>query len=117
MQLVVIATLLALVQTGKICRFECQPMNMDVVITTDSCNRTVSTTVCAGQCHVEDPLYIRDHFPKTQKICNGDWFYERQNIEGCEVDVPVARNCGCRSCNGENTDCRHMSEDLYGCLP
>ncbi|KAM9816929.1 gonadotropin subunit beta-1-like [Neosynchiropus ocellatus] len=106
MQLVVMTTLLALVQAGKICRFGCQPMNMDVVITAESCNRTVSTTVCAGQCHVE-----------TQNICNGDWFYERQNIRGCEVDVPVARNCECRSCDGENTDCRHMSEDLYGCLP
>ncbi|XP_076589281.1 follitropin subunit beta [Chaetodon auriga] len=107
MQLVVMAAVLALAGAGQDCSIGCRPTNISIPV--ESCGSTefVYTTICAGHCYLEDPVYMGHHDWPEQKICNGDWSYEVKYIKGCPVGVtyPVARTCQCTACNGEDTYC------------
>ncbi|KAM4602531.1 gonadotropin subunit beta-1-like [Polymixia lowei] len=118
MQLVVMAALLALAEAGQVCSFGCRPTN--VSITVESCGRkeSVDTTICAGQCYQQDPVYLgQDDWPK-QETCNGEWSYEVKHIEGCPVGItyPVAKDCMCTTCETGNTYCGRFPGDMPNCL-
>ncbi|XP_069383195.1 follitropin subunit beta isoform X2 [Paralichthys olivaceus] len=119
MKLVVMAAVLAVAGAGQGCSFDCRPTNISIPV--ESCGSTeyISTTVCAGQCYYEDPVYISETGPAKQRICNGDWSYEAKHINGCPVAVtyPVARHCHCTVCNPGNTDCGRFPGDIPSCLP
>ncbi|KAK2853719.1 hypothetical protein Q5P01_006380 [Channa striata] len=118
MQLVVMAAVLALAGAGQGCSFGCHPTNISIPV--DSCGITeyIFTTICAGQCYHEDPIYIGHHDWTEQKICNGDWSYEVKHIHGCPLAVtyPVARNCECTACNAGNTHCGRFPGDIPSCM-
>nr|AQS95492.1 Fsh beta subunit [Scatophagus argus]ARB50522.1 follicle stimulating hormone [Scatophagus argus] len=117
MQLVVMAALLALVEAGRGCSFGCHPTNISIPVESCGIAELVHTTICAGQCYHEDPVYIGHDDWAEQKICNGDWSYEVKHIKGCPVGVtyPVARNCECTACNTGNTFCGRFPGDVPSC--
>nr|Q9PW99.1 RecName: Full=Gonadotropin subunit beta-1; AltName: Full=GTH-I-beta; AltName: Full=Gonadotropin beta-I chain; Flags: Precursor [Trichopodus trichopterus]AAD51934.1 gonadotropin I hormone beta subunit [Trichopodus trichopterus] len=118
MQLVVMAAVLAVAGVGQGCRFGCHLTNISFPV--DSCGITefIYTTICAGHCYHEDPVYIGHDDWAEQKICNGDWTYEVKHLQGCPVAVtyPVARNCECTACNAGNTYCGHFHGYIPSCL-
>ncbi|KAM8763405.1 follitropin subunit beta [Acanthopagrus schlegelii] len=119
MQLVVMAAVVLLTGTGQSCRFGCHPTNISMPV--ESCGGTefIDTTICAGQCYHEDPVYLSHHDWAEQRTCNGDWSYEVKHIDGCPLAVtyPVARNCECTVCNTGNTDCGLFLGNIPKCLP
>ncbi|XP_034039527.1 gonadotropin subunit beta-1-like [Thalassophryne amazonica] len=118
MQLVVMAAVLALAGVGRSCHFGCHPINISIEVESCGMYELIYTTICAGQCANEDPVYIgHDDWPR-QTICNGDWSYEVTHIKGCLVAVsyPVARNCRCTGCDTGNTYCGHFYGDMHNCL-
>uniref|UniRef100_A0A4W6ETB8 Glycoprotein hormone subunit beta domain-containing protein n=2 Tax=Lates calcarifer TaxID=8187 RepID=A0A4W6ETB8_LATCA len=118
MQLVVMAAVLAVAGAGQGCSFGCHLTNISIPV--ESCGGTefVYTTICAGQCYHEDPVYIGHDDWAEQRVCNGDWSYEVTHIKGCPVGVtyPVARNCECTVCNAGNTYCGRFPGDISTCL-
>ncbi|XP_071752280.1 gonadotropin subunit beta-1-like [Centroberyx gerrardi] len=117
MQLVVMAAMLALAGAGQGCSFGCRPTNISITVESCGSSESVYTTMCAGQCFQEDPVYIgHDNWPE-QRICNGDWSYEVKHITGCPVPVsyPVARNCMCTACETGNTYCGRFPGDIPSC--
>ncbi|XP_029318099.1 gonadotropin subunit beta-1-like [Cottoperca gobio] len=118
MQLVVMAALLSLAGAGPGCSSRCHLTTIPIPV--ESCRGTeyILTNICAGQCETEaENLIDSDELP-LQKSCNGDWSYEVAHIKGCQVGVryPVARNCTCRKCNGNNTDCGPFRGNIANCL-
>ncbi|XP_077375012.1 gonadotropin subunit beta-1-like [Festucalex cinctus] len=112
MQLVVMATVLALAGASKRCSFGCSLQNVSIPV--ESCGKTeyVYTTICEGYCYNEDPVYMSPVKRAKQYVCNGDWItYEVKYIRGCSegVTYPVAKNCQCTSCDEDNTDCGRVS--------
>ncbi|XP_061671203.1 gonadotropin subunit beta-1-like [Syngnathoides biaculeatus] len=107
MQLVVMVTVLALVGVSNSCSFGCSQQGVSIPV--ESCGKIeyVNTTVCEGHCYNKDPVYYSPVHRNKQYVCNGVWIYENKLIEGCSVGVtyPVAKNCTCTSCNGDDTYC------------
>ncbi|XP_019742116.1 follitropin subunit beta [Hippocampus comes] len=107
MQLVVMTTVLALAGASKLCSSGCSLQVYTIPV--ESCNKTeyVDTTLCAGQCYHEDPVYFSATRQTEQNVCNGNWTYKVKHIRGCSVGVsyPVATSCKCTSCNEDYTDC------------
>ncbi|XP_042274126.1 gonadotropin subunit beta-1 isoform X1 [Thunnus maccoyii] len=114
MQLVVMAAVLALAGAGQGCSYGCHPKNISISVESCGITEFILTTICEGQCYLEDPVYISHD---EQKICNGDWSYEVKHIEGCPVGVtyPVARNCECTTCNTGNTYCGRLPGYVPSC--
>ncbi|XP_061830831.1 gonadotropin subunit beta-1 [Nerophis lumbriciformis] len=110
MQLVVMATVLALAGAMQTCSLDCNPRNVSIAV--ESCGKTkfVLTTICEGQCYNKDSVYEVPVDVSKQNVCNGDWSYEVKHFEGCPVAVtyPVAKNCACTTCNHDDTDCGHV---------
>ncbi|KAM3625109.1 uncharacterized protein V6R79_006934 [Siganus canaliculatus] len=119
MQLVVMATVLALLGARQGSSYSCHPVNISIPV--ESCGNIecISTTICAGQCYHEDPVYIGNDDWAEQKVCSGEWSYETKHFEGCPVPVtyPVARNCKCAACNAGNTYCGRFTGRMPTCLP
>ncbi|XP_049574457.1 follitropin subunit beta [Syngnathus scovelli] len=120
MQLVVMATVLALALAGtaKHCSLGCTPRNITIPV--ESCGRTeyVNTIICEGQCYNEDPVYLSPVKETKQKVCDGNWSYEVKYIRGCSVGVtyPVAKSCQCTSCNEDYTDCGRVPWVMPSCF-
>uniref|UniRef100_A0A3Q3VPS6 Glycoprotein hormone subunit beta domain-containing protein n=1 Tax=Mola mola TaxID=94237 RepID=A0A3Q3VPS6_MOLML len=114
MQLVVMAVALALVRAGQGCSFGCHPTNVSILVEGCGLTELVYTTVCAGQCYHEDPVYMGSDDWAEQKVCNGDWTYEVKHIKGCPeaVSYPMARNCQCTACNSGSTYCGRFPGDV-----
>nr|AXL27969.1 follicle-stimulating hormone beta subunit [Bostrychus sinensis] len=119
MQLVVVATVLALVGAEHRCGpTQCRPMNMSMEVESCGIRDEVHTTVCVGHCYHEDPVYHSYVGWPEQKVCGGDWHYEVKFIQDCPIAVtyPVARSCACDACNTGYTDCGRFGHDLPSCL-
>ncbi|XP_068166454.1 gonadotropin subunit beta-1-like [Antennarius striatus] len=118
MQLVVMAAVLLLVRTGHSCILGCHPTNVSILVESCGIIESVHTTMCAGHCYLEYPVYIGHGDRAEQSICNGEWSYEVKHIKGCPVSVtyPVAKHCSCTTCNEGNTDCGRLLEDIPSCL-
>ncbi|KAM9861246.1 follitropin subunit beta [Aulostomus maculatus] len=118
MQLVVMAAVLSLAGASEVCRLDCHLTNISVPV--ESCGSTeyIFTTICAGQCYHEDPVYISHDDWAKQETCNGDWTYEVKHIQGCPegVTYPVARSCKCAACNTGNTYCGRFPGYTPSCL-
>ncbi|XP_028999362.1 gonadotropin subunit beta-1-like isoform X2 [Betta splendens] len=118
MQLVVMATVLAAAVAGQGCRFGCRPTNISFPV--DSCGVTefIYTTICAGHCYHEDPVYISHDDWAEQSVCSGEWAYEVKQLQGCPLAVtyPVARSCECSACNAANTHCGHFHGYVPSCV-
>nr|ANJ46815.1 follicle stimulating hormone beta subunit [Rachycentron canadum] len=117
MQLVVMAAVLAMAGAGQGCSFDCRLTSVNISVEGCAGPESVHTTICAGQCYHEDPVYISDYDWTEQRTCNGDWSYEVKHIPGCPVGVtyPVARNCKCAVCNKEHMFCGRFLEDIPSC--
>ncbi|XP_056144296.1 gonadotropin subunit beta-1-like [Lampris incognitus] len=104
MQLVVMAAMLALVGARQGSGFGCRPTNISIVVERCGKNKTITTTICAGQCFQKDPVYTGQDDRPRQNICNGEWSYEVTQIEDYPVGVtyPVARNRMCTICETEH---------------
>ncbi|XP_029984533.1 follitropin subunit beta [Sphaeramia orbicularis] len=118
MQLVVMATMLAVAGAGHDCGIGCHPTNISIPVESCGSVELIYTTICAGQCFHKDPVYIGLHDWPEQKTCNGDWSYEVKHIRGCPIGVtyPVARSCQCSACNTGNTFCGPLAGDVQSCM-
>ncbi|XP_073320838.1 gonadotropin subunit beta-1-like [Pagrus major] len=119
MQLVVMAAVLVLAGAGQGCRFGCLPISVSMPVESCGSNEFIHTTICAGQCYNEDPVYISHHDWAEQRTCNGDWSYEVKHIDGCPVAItyPVARSCECTVCDTGNMDCGRFPGNIPKCPP
>ncbi|KAM9825333.1 gonadotropin subunit beta-1-like [Syngnathus typhle] len=91
MQLVVMATVLALALAGtaKHCSLGCTPRN--VTIPVESCGRTeyVDTTVCEGQCYNEFPTADRRFGGDQTRYCVGSVLNYSLITRLCRLRDPV----------------------------
>ncbi|XP_077419553.1 gonadotropin subunit beta-1-like [Vanacampus margaritifer] len=112
MQLVVMATVLALAGASKHCSSGCSLKNVSIPVESCGITEWVYTTICEGYCYNEDPVYMSPGKRAEQKVCNDKWTtYEVKYISGCPegVSYPVAKDCKCNSCDEDNTDCGRVS--------
>ncbi|KAK1890703.1 Gonadotropin subunit beta-1 [Dissostichus eleginoides] len=119
MQLVVMAAVLALAGAVQPCRSICHPTTVPITVRGCGIEKEIYTTICVGQCPHKDSFWPERYMvPVEQKTCNGDWSYEVTHIDGCAepVSYPVASNCNCKTCNGENISCKPYHGDLNSCL-
>nr|AEF32395.2 follicle stimulating hormone beta subunit [Seriola lalandi] len=118
MQLVVMAAVLAMAEARQGCSFGCHPTVVNISVESCAGPEVVRSTICAGQCYHEDPVYISDYDWPEQKTCNGDWSFEVKHTPGCPVGIsyPVARNCKCAACNEDNMFCGRFLGDIPSCL-
>ncbi|XP_020773120.2 gonadotropin subunit beta-1-like [Boleophthalmus pectinirostris] len=118
MALVVMATRTA--QVGAQCGLiQCRPVNDRIEVESCGIREKVVTTICAGNCYHQDPVYEDYLNVPKQNVCVGDWRYETHVIEGCPVPVtfPRAHSCSCGHCASQYVDCESFSQNLPACLP
>ncbi|KAL3065833.1 hypothetical protein OYC64_015884 [Pagothenia borchgrevinki] len=120
MQLVVMAAVLALAGARQPCRCSCNQTSVPITVWGCGIKKEIDTTICVGQCPYKDSFWPEERYGETvvQKTCNGDWSYKVTHIDGCAepVSYPVASNCNCKMCDGENTSCKRYYGDLNSCL-
>ncbi|XP_033847744.1 gonadotropin subunit beta-1-like [Periophthalmus magnuspinnatus] len=117
MVLVVMATGTALV--GAECGLiQCRPVNVSMEVESCGIREEVLTTICAGNCYHQDPVYMDYLNSPEQRVCVGDWHYDKHLIQNCPVPVtfPRAHSCSCGPCATQYVDCEHFSHDLPSCL-
>uniref|UniRef100_A0A8C6T657 Glycoprotein hormone subunit beta domain-containing protein n=1 Tax=Neogobius melanostomus TaxID=47308 RepID=A0A8C6T657_9GOBI len=116
--LVVMAAMWVLVGAEHECGLtQCRLMTSNLEVESCGLREQVVTTVCAGYCYHQDPVYMSALYSPEQGVCTGEWHYEERLIQDCPVParIPVAHSCTCGPCLTGHSDCERFSQDLPSC--